>query len=357
MPVLTRRQALGLAGSLPVAGLFRPRLWAKPSGQVVVLGGGFWGATCAKYLAPGRPELAVSLVTAEERFISCPFSNTALVGLRDLASLTHTYHALQERYGVRLIHGQATQIDPTRHRLDLADGQSLTYDKLVLSPGVELRWGAPHGYDRAAAEVFPHAWRAGPQTVLLGRQLMAMDDGGLVVIAVPETPYRCPPGPYERASLIAYYLKTHKPRSKVLILDAKDTFTKDRLFLPPGNACIPACSNGWRVVRVDGSSRSRARPASSAQSLTNTRRPWPISLLRNGRRRLPAPPGSTRAGAWCAIKASSFESVVHPDVHIIGDAAIAIPCPSLPSAPISRPRPARWPSSPSCAASRSPSRC
>ena len=120
------------------------------------------------------------------------------------------------------IHGYATQLDPARRRLDLTDGRSLTYDKLVLSPGVELRWGAPHGYDRAAAEVFPHAWQAGPQTVLLGRQLTAMEDGGLVVIAVPETPYRCPPGPYERASLIAHYLKIHKPRSKVLVLDAKD---------------------------------------------------------------------------------------------------------------------------------------
>ena len=327
MPVLTRRQVLGLAGSLPVAGLPISRLWAKPSGRVVVLGGGFGGATCAKYLRLAAPELEVSLVTAEERFISCPFSNTALIGLRDLASLTHGYRTLQERYGVRLVSAQATQLDPTRHRLSLADGQSLAYDKLVLSPGVELRWGAPHGYDRAAAEVFPHAWQAGPQTVLLGRQLAAVEDGGLVVIAVPETPYRCPPGPYERASLIAHYLKTHKPRSKVLILDAKDTFTKDRLFLAAWQRLYPgllewvAGSQGGRVIEVDGKAGVvRTEFDEYTPAVANIIAPQRAAAIARTA-------GLDQDRGWCAVKAGGFESVVHPDVHIIGDAAIANPMP------------------------------
>lgn len=327
MPVLTRRQVLGLAGSLPVAGLTNSRLWAKPSGRVVVLGGGFGGATCAKYLRLAAPELEVSLVTAEEQFISCPFSNAALVGLRDLASLTHGYRTLQERYGVRLLHAQATQLDPARHRLSLADGQSLAYDKLVLSPGVELRWGAPHGYDRAAAEVFPHAWQAGPQTVLLGRQLAAMEDGGLVVIAVPETPYRCPPGPYERASLIAHYLKIHKPRSKVLILDAKDTFTKDRLFLAAWQRLYPgllewvAGSQGGRVIEVDSRTGVvRTEFDEYTPAVANIIAPQLAAAIARTA-------GLDQDRGWCAVKASSFESAVHPDVHIIGDAAIANPMP------------------------------
>src|SRR5919197_1466162 len=150
-------------------------------------------------------------------------------GLRDMASITHSYDGLQH-HGVRVVHATATAIDPPVRRLTLDDGSTLAYEQLVLAPGIELRWGAIEGYDAAASEVFPHAWQAGPQTVLLRRQLEAMADRGLVVIAVPDNPYRCPPGPYVSASLIAHYLKTNKPRSKVLILDAKDAFTKQDLF-------------------------------------------------------------------------------------------------------------------------------
>ena len=195
-------------------------------------GGGRWlgGATCAKYLRHADPSLDVTLVEPHRQFVTCPFSNAVLVGLRDLASVTHTYDGLRQRYGVRLVHATATALDPVGHQVTLDDGSTLTYDRLVLSPGVEMQWGALEGYDVAASERFPHAWHAGAQTLLLRRQLEAMEDGGLVVITAPDNPYRCPPGPYERASLIAHYLKTHKPRSKLLLLDAKDTFTKQALF-------------------------------------------------------------------------------------------------------------------------------
>ena len=147
---------------------------------------------------------------------------------------------------------RATAVEPRARRVSLADGQTLSYDRLVLAPGIDMSWDALPGYSEAAAERMPHAWKAGEQTLLLRRQLEAMEDGGLVVISVPANPFRCPPGPYERASLIAYYLKTHKPRSKLIILDAKDAFSKQRLFLNAWKELYPGMlewvplSNGRR---------------------------------------------------------------------------------------------------------------
>jgi sulfide dehydrogenase [flavocytochrome c] flavoprotein subunit len=259
---LTRRHFLGLVSSLALVGSLPRRAWTQTPARVVVIGGGFGGATCAKYIRRADPTIEVTLVTPQRQFITCPFSNAVLAGLRDMASVTHTYDALRQRHGVHLVHATATAIDPTARRAMLNDSSALAYDRLVLSPGIELRWGALEGYDMAASEVFPHAWEAGPQTILLRQQLEAMADGGLVVIAAPVEPYRCPPGPYERASLIAYYLKTHKPRSKLLILDAKNAFTKQDLFrtawerLYPGLIeWIPQSQSG-QVVRVDSTART-----------------------------------------------------------------------------------------------------
>jgi sulfide dehydrogenase [flavocytochrome c] flavoprotein subunit len=239
MPMLTRRQVLGLAGSFLLASTFARRAWPQTPARVVVVGGGFGGATCAKYIRRTDPTIEVTLVEPRHQFVTCPFSNMVIAGLRDMASVTHGYDGLQQHHGVRVVHATATAIDPQGRRVTLDDGSTLAYERLVLAPGIELRWGAIEGYDAAASEVFPHAWQAGPQTVLLRRQLEAMVDGGLVVIAVPDNPYRCPPGPYERASLIAHYLKTRKPRSKVLILDAKDSFTKHELFRPAWQRLYP----------------------------------------------------------------------------------------------------------------------
>jgi sulfide dehydrogenase [flavocytochrome c] flavoprotein subunit len=293
----------------------------------VVVGGGFGGATCAKYIRRADPAIEVTLVEPRRQFITCPFSNAVIAGLRDMTSVTHGYDGLRQRHGVHVVHASATAIDPTAHRLTLDDGSVLAYDRMVLSPGIELRWGGLEGYDAAASEVFPHAWEAGPQTVLLRRQLEAMPDGGLVVIAAPAEPYRCPPGPYERASLIAYYLKTHKPRSKLLILDAKNTFSKQELFrtawerLYPGLIeWIPQSQSG-RVIRVD----TRARTVSTD---FDDHKPAVANII---------PPQQAAAIArvvglddgkgWCPVRAGTFESVVHAGIHIIGDAAIANPMP------------------------------
>jgi sulfide dehydrogenase [flavocytochrome c] flavoprotein subunit len=250
-----------------------------------------------------------------------------LAGLRDMASITHRYDGLQQRYGVRLAQTTATALDPVAHRVTLGDGSALAYDRLVLSPGIEMRWGGIEGYDAAASEVFPHAWQAGPQTVLLRQQLEAMPDGGVVIIAAPAEPFRCPPGPYERASLIAHYLKTHKPRSKVLILDAKDAFSKQELFQAAWDELYPGLidwipqSQSGRVIRVDAK-------AGTVHTDFDDYKPAVANIIPPQRAAAIARTAGLDEGrGWCSIRARSFESTVHADVHLIGDATIANPMP------------------------------
>ena len=326
-PSLTRRQFFSLTASLPFARLPTGRARANTRARVIVVGGGFGGAACAKYLRLADQSLTVTLVAPQPQFVTCPFSNVALVGLRPLASLTHTYHQLRERYGVQIVQAQAQELDPTAQRVTLSDDSTLAYDRLVLSPGIELRWNAIEGYDAEATTVFPHAWQAGSQTLLLRRQLEAMEDGGLVVISVPETPYRCPPGPYERASLIAHYLKTHKPKSKVLVLDAKDSFTKDRLFLAAWKQMYPGLlewvpgAQGGRVIQVD-------TRAGIVRTEFDEYTPAVANIVAPQRAAAIARAGGLDAGAgWCPVHGSTFESRLHTNIHIIGDAAIANPMP------------------------------
>lgn len=324
---VTRREWLGLAGGLVLAGVCPRRAWTQTSPRVVVVGGGFGGATCAKYLRRADPTLEVTLVEPHRQFVTCPFSNAVLAGLRDMASITHGYDSLRQRHRVRVVHAAATGIDPQARRVTLADGSALAYDRLVLAPGVEFQWGTIEGYDVAASEVFPHAWQAGPQTVLLRRQLEAMADGGLVVIAVPDNPYRCPPGPYERASLIAHYLKTHKPRSKLLILDAKDSFTKQALFrtawarLYPGLLeWVPGSQSG-RVVRVDTGART-------VYTDFDEYKPAVANVIPPQRAAAIARAVNLDDGkGWCPVDPRTFESTMHAGIHLLGDAIIAAPMP------------------------------
>jgi sulfide dehydrogenase [flavocytochrome c] flavoprotein chain len=325
--VLTRRQLLGFVGGLPIAAGMLRQAWTQPQARVVVVGGGFGGATCAKYIRRADAAIEVTLVEPRRQFITCPFSNAVIAGLRDIASVTHSYDGLRQRHGVRVVHASATAIDPTARRVMLDDGNMLAYDRLVLSPGIELRWGGIEGYDSTASEVFPHAWEAGPQTVLLRQQLEAMPDGGLVIISAPAEPYRCPPGPYERASLIAHYLKTHKPRSKLLILDAKNAFSKQDLFRSAWERLYPGLlewipqSQGGRVVRVDTHARTVSTDFDDYKpAVANIIPPQQAAAVARAA-------GLDDGNGWCAVRASTFESTVHTGIHVIGDAAIANPMP------------------------------
>ena len=316
----SRRNLLKIAGGAAVASLFGRRAGARArGGRVVVVGGGFGGATCARYLRSHAPELDVTLVEREERFVTCPFSNTVVAGLQSLDSVTHGFEGLRRR-GVGVVADEAVAIDPEGRTVRLAGGGALPFDRLVLSPGIDLRWNAIEGYDAAAAEVMPHAWKAGAQTTLLRRQLEAMDDGGLVVIAVPESPYRCPPGPYERASLVADYLHREKPRSKVLILDAKEGFSKQGLFregwdrLYPGVVEWVGFSGGGNVVAVEpGAMVVHTDFESFRADVANVIPPQRAA-------RLVDTAELAAGGDWCEVDHRTFESVSVPNIHLLGDA-------------------------------------
>ena len=207
--------------------------------------------------------------------------------------------------------------------MTLSDGSPLGYDRLVLAPGIDIRWEALPGYDEAAAKVMPHAWRAGEQTLLLRDQLEAMADGGTVVISIPANPFRCPPGPYERASLIAYYLKTKKPRSKLIVLDAKDSFSKQRLFqaawqqLYPGLLEWVSLSDGGKVTSVDPMTRTLVTDfASYKADVANVIPPQRAGSIATAA-------GVADQTGWCPIDPVTFESRLQPRIHVIGDAAIA----------------------------------
>ena len=253
----SRRDVLKAAVSgASVAMLPMPAIAQNGGGRVVVVGGGFAGATCARTIKRLDPRITVTLVEASRTFTACPFSNEVIAGLRDIKAQQFGYDKVAADQ-VAVSFNQATAVDPVARAVTLAGGARLPYDRLVLAPGVDLRWDALPGYTEAAAERMPHAWKAGEQTMLLRRQIEAMEDGGLIVIAAPANPYRCPPGPYERASLIAYYLKTRKPRSKLIILDAKDAFSKQRLFQNAWKELYPdliewvSLSSGGKVTAVD----------------------------------------------------------------------------------------------------------
>jgi NADPH-dependent 2,4-dienoyl-CoA reductase/sulfur reductase-like enzyme len=255
---MRRREVLtGLAAGALAA--VSPQRAGAQAARIVVVGGGFGGATCARELH--RRGLAVTLVEPNATYVACPFSNAVVAGLREPESQRFTYEALA-REGVTLMRASATGVDAARRQVALGDGARLDYDRLVLAPGVELNFAALPGYDEAAAEVMPHAWHGEAQALLLRRQLEAMEDGGTVVMTVPANPYRCPPGPYERASLVAHYLMAKKPRSKLIVLDAKDAFSKQRLFeaawaeLYPGRIEWVPLSSGGKVTEVDASAKA-----------------------------------------------------------------------------------------------------
>ncbi len=320
----SRRRFLGLGVAASASAVLFPvsTFGQGTAPRVVVVGGGFAGASCARALRQADPRIAVTLVEANATFTACPFSNAVIGGLRELTAQQFTYERIAAD-GIAVARTAATAVDAPARSVALADGARLSYDRLVLAPGIDIRWGALPGYDEAAAAHMPHAWRAGEQTVLLRRQLEAMADGGLVVISAPANPFRCPPGPYERASLIAHYLKAKKPRSKLIVLDAKDTFSKQRLFqaawaeLYPGLLEWVPLSKGGNVTSVDAATRTLVTDFGRHQAaVANVIPPQKAGRIADAA-------GVADRTGWCPIDPATFESKLQPGIHVIGDAAIA----------------------------------
>ena len=327
---VTRRQFLRTTGlgvaAVGALGACAPAIkgdFAPKSGKrVVVIGGGWGGATAAKYVRLGDPSIEVILFEPNKEFISCPFSNLVLSGVRTLDSMTFTYDRLRG-HGVRVIHEAAGAIEPAAKRVRVGEGW-LAYDKLIVSPGVEFQYEQIQGLRQSGDRVL-HAWKAGPQTVALANQLQAMPDGGVVVMSVPTVAYRCPPGPYERASQIAWFLKTKKPKSKLIVLDANpNVVSKTALFRKAWEAYPNLEYRGSnKVTKVDPGTRTLTT------ELGDTVKYDVVNVIPPQRAGTIAVDADL-VGAdkrWCEVNHVTYESVKHPGIHVIGDATIGLPVP------------------------------
>jgi sulfite dehydrogenase len=329
MPPLSRREFLRSSGAVAAASLLpgcatAPSSSQKSIGRVVVVGGGFGGATAARYLRTwSGGAIEVILVEREAEFVSCPASNLVLGGSRTLADLTRGYAKLGE-HGVHVVRDEATRIDAEKKRVSLKRAGDLPYDRLIVSPSVDLMFGEIEGYDAEAQKSVLTAWKAGPETVALRRQLEAMRDGGVFVIAIPRAPYRCPPGPYERACQVALYMKQAKPRSKVLVLDAnEDLVSKPTLFKAAWNDLYKPFieyRNNTEVRTLDARGMSVKTDFDTIKGdVLNVLPPMRAANVARTA-------GLTTAGThWCGVDWLTMESLAHKSIHVLGDATLSAP--------------------------------
>ncbi|MCZ8314305.1 NAD(P)/FAD-dependent oxidoreductase [Phreatobacter sp.] len=324
MTRLTRR-AFSLAAASAGLTLSAPGIVrAQTTGRLVVIGGGFGGASAARYARIAFPRLEVTLIEPKATFVTCPYGNLLLAGERTLPQITHSYDGLKAR-GVRVVQDWADGIDATAKTVRLRGGQTVPYDKLILSPGIAIRWNAIEGYNEAAAETLPHAWvpGAGEQTTLLRRQLEALPDGGVVGFAIPPNPFRCPPGPYERISMVASYLKKHKPRAKIIALDAKDAFSKQGLFQDAWNELYPGMIE-WVPLNKDGRVTKVDVREKIFETELGTRHKVDVGnvIPPQSAAKIAIDAGLTNETGWVPVNPLTFEAVRARDIHVIGDANI-----------------------------------
>lgn len=327
---MQRRQFLlaagTLAGSLALHANAAPRVGsARP--KVVIVGAGFGGAACARYLKLWEARVEVTLIEPNAQFVSCPMSNTVLAGLNKLDDITFPYRYLQQHVD-HFVQDTVTAIDSTKRKVTTAGGRSFGYDRLVLAPGVELMFDKVAGYDDAAQKIVQHAWKAGAQTATLRAQLEAMPNGGVFVLSMPMAPFRCPPAPYERVSLVADYFKKAKPRSKIILLDANDDIiSKKALF-----------TAAWKKYYGFGSDNSLIEYRSNNQASSLDAATLKISTdfedVKGDVINL-IPPMRAAAitgligartgdnGAWCPVDYRTMESTEVPNVHILGDSILS----------------------------------
>jgi NADPH-dependent 2,4-dienoyl-CoA reductase/sulfur reductase-like enzyme len=296
-------------------------------GRVVVVGGGYGGATASKYIRKFSDyTIDVTLVEPNPNFVSCPISNLVLGGMRTMADITNPYDGLVKNHGVKMVRDTVTAVDAAKKEVRLAGGQTLKYDKLVLAPGIDFMWDRIEGLQAAnAAGQVLHSWKAGAETVALRQQLEAMRDGGVYAIVIPEAPYRCPPGPYERASVIAAYFKRAKPKSKVLILDANNDVTSKGPLFKAAWRDIYGPMVEYRplhkAIAVDGATRTvkfEVQEDVKADVLNV------LPVMRAGR--IAVDTGLANANnRWCHTNFLTFESTAAKDIHVIGDAIQVAP--------------------------------
>jgi len=318
---MKRRDFLKLAGAASIAGCASS---APSKARVVVIGGGFGGASAAKYLRLWDPAIEVVLVERELGFTSCPISNLVLAGYSNMQEISRGYDGMR-RHGVRVLHDEALAVDPVKKTVRLARGGELSYERLVVSPGIDFNFGEIQGYEAAMQEGrVLHAWKAGPQTVALRSQLERLRDGGVVVLSIPPAPYRCPPGPYERASMIAAYLKQAKPRSKILVLDANpDVTSKAGLFKRAWSDLYKdqlEYRGNSRAIAVDAKTMTVKLEVDDVKgdvlNVVPPHRAGDIALKAGL---------ITTNNRWCDVDWRTMESKAVKGVHVLGDATLSAP--------------------------------
>jgi len=311
---LVAGSALGMVGCASVG--------SANKAKVLVVGGGYGGATVSKYIRLlSDYSIDVMMVEPNAAFVSCPVSNLVIAGMKTMADITNPYDGLSSKHGVRVVRDRVASVDAGKKTATLASGGTVAYDKLVMAPGIDFMWDQIEGLQAAhdSGDVL-HAWKAGPETVALRQQLESMRDGGVFAISIPEAPYRCPPGPYERACVVAAYLKQHKPRSKVLILDANQDVTSKGPLFKKAWAEIYGPMVEYRpqhkAVAVDGKTRTLKFDVQDdvKADVLNV-----LPVMRAGR--LAVDTGLANAnGRWCHTHFLNFESTAAKDIHVIGDA-------------------------------------
>jgi sulfide dehydrogenase [flavocytochrome c] flavoprotein chain len=316
---MKRRDFLKLAGAVSLAGCATP---APSKARVVVVGGGFGGATAAKYIRLWDPSIDVVLIERDTSFVSCPISNAVLAGFTTVQELTRNYDGLR-RHGVTVVHDEAVGIDAAKKTVRLARGGDVAYERLIVSPGIDFNFGDVQGYEAAMRNgAVLHAWKAGPQTVALRQKLEQMRDGGVYILSIPLAPYRCPPGPYERTSMVAAYFKQAKPRSKVLVLDANpDVTSKGGLFKRAWSELYAG------IVEYRGNANVVAVEAGAVRTDFDTLKGDVLNVVPPHR----AGDIAARSGLittnnrWCDVDWRTMESKAIKGVHVLGDATLSAP--------------------------------
>ncbi len=324
MKPYTRRNFGKLAGAAATAVIGRG-IWPGPAlgkskPKAVIIGGGAGGATAARRLAEDFQDIDVTLIEANKQYTACFFASRYLGGIRTLADVTHGYRKLAANPAITVINAAAAAIDGDKKTVILGDGTRLGYDRLIVAPGIEIKFDLVDGYDEKTTDLFPHAYKADAQISILKKQLEAMDDGGLFAISSPSRPYRCPPAPYERAAMAAFYLKKHKPRSKIQILDSKDEFPMSEVmsevwdkFYPGMIEWVPA-EFGGKIRAVDV----------KAKTLISSEERFTADVLNiipdQHAGRIAQVSGLAGKNGWCPIHAKTFESRLIPGIHVVGDA-------------------------------------
>jgi len=322
----SRRKFVQGLGVITASGfLGMPSLVLGATKKVVIVGGGTAGATAARYLRMADPGIEVTVIESNKNYFTCYLSNEVLSGERELDSLKFGYSGLQKD-GVTVVHDYVTGIDAGAKKVTTKGGKSYAYDRCIVAPGVDFKWDTIEGYDEKTSESITHAWKAGPQTSTLRKQLVSMKDGGTVIIAPPPNPFRCPPGPPERVSQIASYLKREKPKSKIMLLDPKKKFSKYGLFIQGWEKFYGYGTDNSMIefVKEDGVVKVDAGSMTVTTASGNKVKGDVINIIpaqMSGKIGVAA--GLTNTKGWCPIDLGTFESTIHKNIHVIGDASVA----------------------------------